>query len=125
MPDFSAQLVGSAIAPWRDPAQLPNLPSRVNPSPTREMQRLTLPVGAPAIIRATVNGVTAPLDSALDGRLFVGWLAESPVPRPIVTITPGKSSERTFTPAEPGHYTYVLHRAGGGGIILHFDAVAS
>lgn len=122
MPDFSAQWVGPTITHWRDPAQLPALPSRINPAPGRELRRRTSTVGEAVILRAIVDGVTAPLDSALDGRLFMGWFAESPSPPP-VTITAGKSSERSFTPTLPGHYTYALHRAGGGGVILHLDVV--
>ena len=117
-------MVGSTVTHWRDPAQLPSLPSRINPAPSRGLLRRTAVVGEPVIIRAIVDGVTAPLDSALDGQLFVGWIAESPLPRPAVTITAGKTSERTFTPTQPGHYTYVLHRVGGGGLILHLDVLA-
>jgi len=121
MPDFSAQWVGPTITLWRDPAQLPTLPSRINPAPGREFRRRSSSIGVPVFIRATVDGVLAPLDSALDGRLFMGWLAESPSPAPLVSVSPGRSSERSFTPMIAGHYTYVLHRAGGGGIILHLD----
>lgn len=121
MADFTAQWVGPTITHWRDAADLPNRPSRINPAPGRELRRRTSLVGSPVILRAVVDGVTAPLDSALDGRLFMGWFAESPSPPPAVTVTADKSSERNFTPTLPGHYTYVLHRAGGGGVILHLD----
>jgi hypothetical protein len=121
MADFSAQWFGPVITHWIDPADLPTRPSRINPAPGRELRRRTSTVGEPVILRATVDGVTAPLDSALDGRLFMGWFAESPAPPPVVTATAAKSSERTFTPTLAGHYTYVLHRAGGGGIVLHLD----
>ena len=74
------------------------------------------------MIGASVAGVDAPLDGALDGRLFYGWFAEwASASAPLVTSPAGQSSVRSFTPLEPGHYTYVLRRRGGGGCILHLD----
>lgn len=121
MPDFSVRLtVPIALAVWNDPP-LGQLPSRTNPAVGRPLLRRVCPVGQLVTIRATVDGVAGPFDVALGGRLFVGWFAEHPTPKPPVTVSANRTSVRSFTPTVVGHYTYVLHRAGGGGIILHLD----
>lgn len=125
MPDFSAQWVGPTITHWRDPADTPTRPSRINPIAGREHRRLRCSVGELVQLIAVVNGVSGPPDSSLGGRLFVGWFTEWPGAQPVATPTPGSSSVRTFTPTVAGHYTYALHRKGGGGVILHVDVVAA
>lgn len=122
MPDFSARFTSNAtLVVWRDlPTE--SKPSRINPLPQYPHRYYLAEVGEEIEITATVDGVDGPLDTALDGRTFLGWLAEHPVPKPAVTSPPGQSSIRRFTPTAAGHYTYVLRRKSGGGIILHIDA---
>ncbi len=124
MADFTASFTGGvALERWTDPPSGAR-PSRINPLPNRPHLRRVGVTGAPITIRARVAGVTGPMDAALGGRLFVAWLAEYPsaVSPPIVKPA-GQSSVRTFTPTMAGHYTFVLRRAGGGGVILHVDVV--
>lgn len=121
MADFSARFTGGpTLTIWRDPP-LETKPSRINPLPQYPHRYHRADVNFEIEITATVDGVEGPLDSALDGRLFLGWLAEYPEPKPMVTSPPGQSSIRRFTPTAVGHYTYVLRRKSGGGIILHVD----
>lgn len=122
MPDFTARFsAGTELVVWRDPPT-ETKPTRLNPFPQFPHRYRRAEVGEEIEIRATVDGVEAPLDSALDGRLFLGWLAEWPGLKPVITSPPGQSSVRRFTPIDEGHYTYVLRRKSGGGIILHVDA---
>lgn len=123
MPDFKLRYEPPmALAIWTDPP-LGQQPSRINAAVGHPLLRRVRTVGQLVTIRATVGGISGPFDSALGGRLFVGWFAEHPSPKPVVTVAANRTSVRTFTPAVVGHYTYVLHRAGGGGIILHLDVV--
>lgn len=124
MPDFAARFTGgTTIERWTDPA-LGELPSRINALPELPLKRRLALTDDPVEISAVVGGVVGPLDAALSGRTFLGWFAEYPgTHAPPVSSPPGQSSVRSFTPAEPGHYTYVLRRMGGGGIVLHLDAI--
>lgn len=121
MPDFSAAATaGVAVQQWDDPA-LGAIPSRINPDAERPHLRWVATVGVAVTITARVNGVSAPLDAALGGRLFTATMAESPI---FTTITGavGQSSVQTFTPPAAGHYTVVVRRANGGGVWMHIDA---
>jgi hypothetical protein len=124
MPDFSASFTaGATLVAWTDPPDVPPdalRPSRLNPIVGHGHQRRVGLVGVPVTITAKVGSVTAPADSALGGRLFVGTLAETPGSVPVITATP-KTSVQTFTPAVRGHYTFALRRQGGGGLFLHLD----
>jgi len=124
MPDFDARFTGgTTLEVWTDPP-LDQRPTRINPFALHPHRYRRSEVGEEIEIAATVAGVSAPLDSALDGRTFLGWFAECPAwPGPSVTSPPGQSSVRRFTPTEGGHYTYVLRRISGGGIILHVDVL--
>jgi hypothetical protein len=124
MPDFGASFTGgTTLERWADPA-LDQRPSRINPDPLHPHRYRRSEVGEEIEVTASVGGVAGPLDAALGGRLFLGWFAECPTGNgPAVTIPPGQSSVRRFTVAAGGHYTYVLRRQGGGGIILHVDVV--
>lgn len=122
MADFGIAFGGVVLEPWQDPPT-DDLPSRVNPTPTRPHLRRLATVGVEVELSAVIDGTPGPLDAALDGRLFVGWFAEHPASSPpSVTVPPGQSSVRRFTPTLAGHYTYVLRRDRGGGLILHVDA---
>jgi len=122
MADFLARFAaGTTLETWSDPP-FGDRPSRINPSIQRPHRYRHADPESTVTIHASVDGVDAPLDAALDERLFYGWFAERPsATAPIVTSPVGQSSVRTFTPLEEGHYTYVLRRQGGGGIILHLD----
>lgn len=123
MADFAIAFAGAALAPWTDPATVTR-PSRINPAPNHRHLRRRATVGVQVTLSAVVAGVTGPLDGALGGRLFFGWFLEYPTfSAPGVTVPAGQSSVRRFTPTLAGHYTYLLRRADGGGLILHVDAV--
>jgi len=125
MPDFEARFTaGTTVQPWVDPP-LDDTPSRINPEPEHPMLYRQAGTGETVTISAVVGGVVGPLDSALDGRLFYGWMIECPTPTavPPVSSPPGQSSVVSFVPETAGHYTYMLRRWGGGGIILHVDAI--
>lgn len=123
MPDFSVRFTaGTTLERWADPA-LGERPSRINALPELPLKYRQAMIGEPVEIRAVVGGVLGPLDAALGGRTFLGWFAEYPGTQPPTVSSPGgQSSVRTFTPLEFGHYTYVLRRQSGGGIVLHLDA---
>lgn len=125
MPDFDARFTGSTtLEVWSDPP-LGDSPSRINPYPEHPLRYRQVLTGDVVEFSAVVGGVEGPLDSALAGRLFYGWMIECPTPTavPPVTSPPGQSSVVSFTPSAPGHYTYMMRRRGGGGIILHVDAI--
>jgi hypothetical protein len=125
MPDFQARFTaGTTLERWEDPP-LGGRPSRINPFVGGPHRYRRVELGTEVTISAVVAGVTAPLDAALGGRLFLGWFAEWPAARPTVTSPPGQSSVRRFTPSAFGHYTYVLRRQGGGGVILHLEVAGS
>jgi hypothetical protein len=124
VPDFSVRFTdGTAVQRWSDPAT-ETLPSRINPAPNHPPLRQVAAVGEQVEVSAIVEGVEAPLDASLGGRLFFGWWIEYPTIEPPALVVPaGQSSVRRFTPALPGHYTYCLRRDAGGGFILHVDAL--
>ena len=99
MPDFTAGFTGGVtLERWTDlPAG--SRPSRINPVPNRPHLRRLGEVGALITITAHVAGVTAPLDAALGGRLFVSWLAEYPsASSPSLSSPAGQTSVQRFTP---------------------------
>ena len=124
MPNFDVRFTdGAGPARWLDPPT-EDRPSRINPAPNRPHLRWLAAVGAEVELSAVVDGDVAPLDSALAGETFVGWFAECPsASAPTVSSPPGQSSVRRFTPVRAGHYTYVVRRRRGGGIIVHLDVV--
>jgi hypothetical protein len=126
MPDFLARFAaGTTLETWSDPP-LGDRASRINPFNQRPHRYRRALLGEEVEVEAAVAGVSGPLDAALGGRLFFGWFAEhASTSPPAVTSPPGQSSVRRFTPGQTGHYTYVLRRTGGGGIILHLDVETS
>lgn len=120
--DFQAKITnGSTRTIWVDNAT----PSRINPLPDRQQTFWLSSVGQEITVTATVDSVSAPLDGALGGRLFYYKWAEWPTPivnpPPAVVITPGQSSVMTFIPLLAGHYTFVIRRQSGGGILIPFE----
>jgi len=124
MPDFEVTVAGATVEQWLDPA-IAGAPSRLNPLPGRPSARLIGTVGVAISLTAVVAGVSAPLDSALGGRLFVCSSVESPLPYPVAFTIPtsGKSSVQEFTPSMAGHYLVCMRRPTGGAWFLHVDAL--
>lgn len=122
MADFTAA-VTSGVTPeaWVDPG-LGEVPSRINFDAEHPQLRLVATVGIPVVLTATVDGVAAPLDAALGGRLFTASVAERPGGLVVFSGAIGQSSVQTITPNAAGHYTFVLRREQGGGIWIHIDA---
>lgn len=122
MPDFSASFTaGTTLVAWTDPADATR-PSRLNPIIGHGHRRRLGALGVPVTITAKVGAVSAPLDSALGGRLFLGMFVETPTTiAPAITTPVGQSSVQSFTPPTAGHYTFVLRRDGGGGLFMHLD----
>lgn len=121
MADFLANITnGAARTIWVDDA----VPSRLNPLPDRQQTFWQCNVGDTVTITANVGTTVAPMDGALGGRLFYPKWAEWPTgyAPPAVVVTPGQSSVMTFVPLWPGHYTFVLKRPDGGGIMIPFEA---
>lgn len=126
MPDFTAEITaGAATQIWTDPPAPESpltgaggAPSRLNPDVDHPHTLRAVQSGSTVTIQATVNGVLAPLDSVLDGRLFTVHFAEVPVwPPPAITLTPGQSSVASFAPTMAGHHLVVMRRQGGGGAV--------
>lgn len=125
MPDFSVRLVGGTLTAWVDPAAPAGYvapagaeaPSRLAHDPAHLPTYWKVPQGGTIELRAIVNGVEAPLDAALGGRLFTAWWVQwSDFPPPIVQAA-GHSSVATvaFTPGRHlGFFQLALGRAAGG-----------
>lgn len=125
MPDFTARpSSGVAVANWHDQAS-GSKASRLYPDVQAPHRRWVVASGTQVEIRATPDGGSeAPMDAALGGRLFMGWLAEysgEPHQKPVVTSPTNQSSIQRFTLRWPGHYTFVFRRHNGGSVVMHFD----
>lgn len=122
MADFTLQVSGTSLSNWTDPAS-GGLPSRLN-SRAGNAQKMRIGThGVQLVLRAVVNGVVAPLDAALGGRLFTAWLVEAPA-----LALPGtpvgdaaQSSVQRYTPPVAGHYTIGVERNGGGIELVHIE----
>lgn len=129
MADFEVRLAsGATLVPWIDPEHNEPttgkvFPSRVRPHPGNPQLYWQVKVGATVEFRCSVAGVEAPLDAALGGRLFTGYVVESPGAPTYTTPAPAQSSVQQFTPSLPGHYAIRIRRPSGGAVIVHFDAV--
>ena len=74
-------------------------------------------------VAAAVNGIVEP-DANLGGELFTYSFAEIPGPpfiTPSVIDDVGWSAIADFDLDVEGHYTLVVSRLNGGGVVLHFD----
>jgi hypothetical protein len=123
VPGFDVAVTGVTLEDWLDPA-VDGHPSRLNRSDDDPALRYVAIAGIPVTITAIVDGVSAPQDSALDGRLFSAVVVESP----IATARPAgvalQSSIQLYTPPVVGHYLLRMSRPGGGSWFLPFDAEA-
>jgi len=122
MADFRAEFTdGTTVVPWVDPPT-GSRPGRLNPRPEHQHLRHRGEVGVEVEVSARVGGVLAPLDAALDGELFIAFLAEAPTfPPPNVSSPGGQSSVQRFTPLSAGHYTLRLVREAHGSLFVHVD----
>jgi hypothetical protein len=141
MPNFDLVVgYGLTVADWNDPRALvggspSGPPSRLNARPGCPEKRMVATVGVECELQAVVyiegeGWVQGPVDSALEGDLFVAASVEAPHPWQVPFthyIDEGveKTSIQRFTPTLPGHYLVYMRRKGGGQIMVHIDAVAA
>jgi hypothetical protein len=135
--DFSVVLVQTIDPPrltyaaWIDPPQGED-PTRLNPRAHVAHRYARLQVEAMTTgtleLNAIVNGVQAPADAALGGRLFDWSIGEGPVGAPWPVITSpiaGKTSRAQIDLAAirayPGHWLVAIARPGSGGVVVAFD----
>jgi hypothetical protein len=124
MPDFViGQITGTVLVPWQDPAT-PDAPTRLNSHAAYPPLYRRVVVPGTVVVRLAVDGVLAPLDSALGGRLFQAFLTEwsGPFP-PVVAQGAGQTSvvSLQLQAVHLGHHVVTIRRASGGAMILHFD----
>jgi hypothetical protein len=122
MPDFDVRVIsGATTTTWDDPRLTARGLAR---HLYRRVTRPTAPAVAQVVIHCVVDGVIAPLDVDLGGRLFyasrVSWSGGQPF---AVVHTPGQTSIVTlsFTAAALGHQELSIRRPEGGAIVLAFD----
>lgn len=131
MPDFEVaitdpQPVGGdratiTLDEWLDPEGPGGQPSRVNHRPGHPQLYYHCTQGL-LRLEAIVNGVSAPMDAALGGRLFeYSWVEHASVNYPSMTGLASQSSVVDIELPSAGHYTFAMRREGGGAVILHFD----
>jgi hypothetical protein len=133
--DFDAIIVGGEQTPWIDaPSASPEAPSRLNPDPAylpsyRVIELVDINGAfSTVLIKAVVGGVVAPMDAALDGRLFswawAEWSGDAPPP---VVLGASQSSLATITLYRSanhyGHFLFRFRRAQGGVVLVPFDVV--
>jgi hypothetical protein len=126
MPNFEVRITaGATRAIWTDPAD-GDRPSRLNSDERRPHSYRQVTVGDTVTVSAIVDGVTAPLDAALGGNLFLWWLGEVPTwPAPALLPTVGQSSVVSFTPEHVGHHLLVCFRSDGGRVLVPLDAIGT
>ena len=132
MPDFEARLigVGVSVARWADPA-VPapyvapvgaDAPSRLNDG-TGPPTYYSVQPGSTFEVRAVVDGVEAPLDVALGGRLFTAWGVQWSGCPPNLSQSAGQSSVAAVTVlhlVHLGFYQLGFSRSGGGALFVPF-----
>lgn len=125
MADFRLAFdTGVTLEPWVDPPESSprDLPSRLNPNAEHPHRRAVGTTGVAVQFLAIVDGVSAPVDTALGGELFQAIVVEAPGAPPACIGLAGQSSVQHFTPGLAGHYTFVMTRQGAhGGIYAHVD----
>lgn len=120
MPDFTARLSAGVVpTQWDDHAGAGV--SRLNAPVKNPPKYLKATVGQPVEMTARWQGIEAPLDAQLGGKLFSSDMGEAAVPV-IPTGTAGQSSVQTFTPPAAGHYLWVMHHQDGGSVGVHLEA---
>ena len=127
MPNFDAAVFGASTLPWPDPPGSGGEPSRLHPDvPYPQLLWVAAPgvSGITISIRCTVNGVESPVDATLGGNLFSwAWVDQPLATAPVWTSPAGQSSIRniTFLAGTEAHFSVLVRRANGGGIIVPLD----
>ncbi|HET9932987.1 MAG TPA: hypothetical protein VFQ35_19925 [Polyangiaceae bacterium] len=106
--------------------QHPDRPSRVTAIQGRQRFAWQATVNRPFQVWCQPDGGVAGCpDSALGGRLFDAWFAESPELPLGPNYSVGYTSRLYYTPHLAGHYVLVVRRndGRGGGVVLHIDVV--
>lgn len=126
MPDFDFRVFsGTITVPWAHEGI--NHRGR-NVHRYRVVRPVPLPALAEVVIQCVVGGVVAPLDGALDGRLFTAtrlvWSGSFPF---AILQAPGQSSAITlrFASNMLGHQELLIRRPSGGSIALSFEVEAA
>ena len=123
MPSFDVQVSGGSQKVWQDT----HSPSRLNPNASHPHTNRALSLPATLTVRAVVGGVVAPLDAdaVMAGRTFSAvmsrWSGTFP---PVVTQTPGQSSEITvqLQATNVGHQALLVTLSDdGGSLLVPFD----
>lgn len=121
MADFDVRIAyGTELRRWVDPPGLTGAPSRVRPHPGLEQLYHLAKRGGTVRFHAIVDGVDAPLDATLGGRLFAPFLTEGFGP-PFFTSPPGQTSVVLWTPTNAGHHVVGIRRHEGGAVLVHVD----
>lgn len=124
MADFDVKVQsGAELAPWVDEPTDTD-PSRLNPAGARQPLFWKVAPGAVVVLEAVVDGVVAPADVDLDGRLFVsGWAEWSAPFPPSYTTGVGQSSSVTiqFDEAHAGLFAFSMWREGGGAVVVRMS----
>ena len=122
MADFTVIAAsGTSVVDWLDPSS-GGAPSRLNSRPGYPQKRYLGALGVPVVLKGVVNGVVAPPDASLGGRLFVPFVVEAPVLPFMGIVSPyGQSAVQVVTATLPGHYTIGFRRPNGGIEHVHLD----
>lgn len=129
MPNFSINRIlnGATLTAWSDPAT-GSAASRLNAFPDKPLKywKVTQPIGFATVdvqIPATVNGVEAPGDAALGGKLFTSdWSTWSGTFPPAISFFAALTSLQivTITSAHIGFFCLRFARQDGGAILVPF-----
>lgn len=117
--------VALQVVPWVDLDDGDN-PDKRGSRPGIPEKRYRLAVGSGVCLQAVVNGVIAPLDSALSasppvGGMFSASLAEGAVAPTWYPSVANQSSIVRARFAWTGHYAIAVRMLGGGCEIIPFD----
>ncbi len=121
MPDFDVRFTSGTTSPIWDDAKL-----AIRSLHPHRYRRVARPTGGTvdAVLSCVVNGVVAPLDAALGGRLFTTTCTQfgGAFP-PAVILGAGQSALITlrFSAGSFGHNEFTVRRPGGGSITLSVE----
>jgi hypothetical protein len=119
--DFTVIASGVSVVDWLDPS-FGGTPSRLNSRPGYPQKRYLGLLGVPVVLKAVVDGVVAPPDASLGGRLFTAFVVDAPVLPFVGIVSPyGQSAVQVVTATVPGHYTIGFRRPNGGLEHVHLD----
>jgi hypothetical protein len=122
--DFTVIVSSGATAePWIEQDAAGD-PSRLAQRPGNPERRWLAERGSVVELRAQVEGVTAPLDSALVGRLFTADLVEGNSYPTFLASPVGQSSVVRVRFPWCGHFAIAIRREDGGAEIVPIDVRA-